>query len=98
VPDEPTGWKLTRFPECIDRWVQREAPNDDIRLRVLDWIMGRHDDPYQGMRREEGFPNLWFGAIPCTESGWAVVTCSYWIHERVRVITCNDICTLNQPL
>lgn len=76
MPSEPLDWKLVRFPECIERWTKLESPSDDQQLVVLDWVMSRHDDPYRGMRRAEGFENLWFGAIPGTEPGWAVVTCS----------------------
>ena len=97
MPGELKEWKLERFPEAIDAWIERESPNDDMRLIVLEWIMNRHDDPYLGMRREEGFPNLWFGPIRGTQAGGAVVTCSYWINERSRTVRCNDICTLNRP-
>lgn len=36
----------------------------------------------QGVRREAGFDNLWFGAVPDSEDGKGrVVACSYWIVE-----------------
>lgn len=95
---EPLTWKLVRFPESVDRWVERESPGDDIRVLVLDWIIGKSEDPYQGMRRAEGFENLWFGPISGTHLGWSVVTCSYWIYETTRIVRCNDICTLDQPV
>ncbi len=82
----------------VDRWIARESPSDDMRLLVLDWIIGRSEDPYRGMRREEGFPNLWFGPIRDTQVGGTIVTCSYWIYESTRIVRCNDICTLSQPL
>jgi hypothetical protein len=92
------AWKLLRFPEAIDAWVQREAPKDDVRLMVLDWVMGRHDDPYLGMRREVDFGNLWFGPIPGTQADGAVVTCSYWVYEATRIVRCNAISTLSLPI
>jgi hypothetical protein len=98
VPDESLGWRLVRFPELVDRWIEREAPGDDARLVVLDWILTQSENPYRGMRRESGFDNLWFGPIRGTEDGWNVVTCSHWIYERGRIVQCEDICTLSQPL
>jgi hypothetical protein len=97
VHNESADWKLERFPEAIDRWIDRESPDDEIRLIVINWIINRHDDPYRGMRRED-HPNLWFGPIRDTQAAGAVVTCSYWIYESTRRIVCNDICTLNQPI
>ena len=96
--NEPLGWKLVRFTEVVDKWITRESPSDDMRVVVLDWIMSRHEDPYRGMRREPAVPNLWFGAVAGSQSGWTVVTCSYFIYERTKIISCNDICTLNQPI
>jgi hypothetical protein len=78
--------------------IDRESPSDDMRLVVINWIMNRHDDPYRGMRREDRFANLWFGAIRETQMGATMVTCSYWIYESGRTVRCNDICTLNQPI
>jgi hypothetical protein len=72
---------LLRFAEAIDRWIERESPSDDMRLRVVDWVWGRHDGPYGGMRRED-HPYLWFGAVPGTEVKRTVVTCSYKERER----------------
>ena len=45
-------------------WIERELPSDDLRLTVTAWILTRYDDPYQGVQREPGFDNLWFGEIP----------------------------------
>lgn len=95
---EPLRWKLIRFEESIDRWIERESPSDDLRVIVLDWALGQSEDPYRGMRREEGHPNLWFGPIRNSQVGWRSVTCSYWIHESTRLVRCNDICTLDLPL
>jgi len=61
--------------------------------------MARHDDPYAGVRRAPGFPNLWFGRIPGTlDKDGSMVTCSYFIFESTRVIRCNGIGRLNPPI
>jgi hypothetical protein len=61
--------------------------------------MTRYDDPYQGVRREKGFPNLWFGAIPDSADGDGnVVACAYWIAESNRVVRCDSFATLSLPL
>lgn len=92
------SWKLERFPEIFDRWVQVWSPSDDLRVIVFDWIFTRQDDPYQEMRREEQIPNLWFGPIPGTDEPPVVVTCSYYVYDRVKVVRAHDICPLNRPL
>jgi hypothetical protein len=98
VPDrEP--WKLEGFLLRLDAWAELESPTDDLRLLVTAWIMTRYDDPYQGVRREEGFPNLWFGVVPNSDDGSGrVVVCSYWIEESSRVVRCDNFGTLNRPL
>ena len=98
MPDDPMQWKLVRFEEVINSWMQRELPKDDIRFLVLDWVLGRRDDPYGGMRRDRDIPNLWFGRVDGTESAGTVVTCSYWIFERTRVVRCDQIATLSLPI
>lgn len=97
MPSDLPAWTLLRFAEAIDRWIERESPSDEMRLVVVDWVWIRQDAPYQGMRRES-YPNLWFGPIPGTQIRGTVVTCSYWISELERTVTCNDICTLDQPI
>jgi hypothetical protein len=75
-------WALIDFGERIDSWVLAETPTDSVRLIVTAWVMTRFDDPYQGMRRQPGFDNLWFGVVPGTYDGRGkVVCCSYWILE-----------------
>jgi hypothetical protein len=88
-------WRLERFADAIEAWIERESPSDEMRLRVVDWVWQRQDDPYRGMRRDD-LPNLWFGPIPGTQVRGTVVTCSYWIYEANRTVLCSDICTLNQ--
>jgi hypothetical protein len=67
---------------------------------VEAWIETRYDDPYQGVEREPGFENLWFGLIPGTYDRRrdTVVVCSYTIEESTRTVRCNDITTLGYPM
>jgi hypothetical protein len=92
------GWKLEGFLDRLDVWAERESASDDLKLLVTAWVMSRHDNPYQGMRRERGFPNLWFGPVPQTEVGGTVVVCAYWIEESTGTVRCDSFATLNLPL
>jgi hypothetical protein len=90
---------LENFLERFDAWVELESPTDDLRCIVMAWILTRDDDPYQGVRRETGFPNLWFGPVPNSYDGSGhVVTCSYWIKESSRTVRCDNFGTLSLPL
>jgi hypothetical protein len=61
--------------------------------------MTRYDDPYKGVRRAHGFPNLWFGVVPESDDGKGqVVVCSYWIEEAARRVRCDSFATLSLPI
>lgn len=93
------AWQLIGFIEVLDRWISVEDPSAELRLIVTGWLVTRFDDPHQGMRREQGFDNLWFGPIPGSRHGrGAVVVCSYWIDEKAHTVSFNDISTLNLPV
>jgi hypothetical protein len=99
VDKGPPSWTLVGFLDRLDAWVERESPAEDLRLIVTAWVMTRYDDPYQGVRRESGFPNLWFGAVPNTDDGSGnVVACAYWIEESSRTVRCDSFATLGLPL
>lgn len=99
VPSGVLPWKLENFLERFDAWTELESPKDDLRCIVMAWVLTRYDDPYQGVRREPGFANLWFGAIPDSNDGAGnVVTCSYWIEESSRTVRCDNFGTLSLPL
>jgi uncharacterized phage-associated protein len=69
---------------------------DNLEYTVTAWILTRYDDPYQGVRRETRYPNLWFGAIPNTGHGLGyVVGCAYWIDESARTVQCDSFATLS---
>ena len=56
-------------------------------------------DPYQGVRREAGFDNLWFGAVPRSGHGDGLaVMCAYWIFESTRVVRYDSFASLGQPI
>jgi hypothetical protein len=98
VADRPGGWRLVGFMERFDAWAEREQITDDVRVLVLVWVQSRIDDPYQGVRREPGHPNLWFAQIRSTVYKDSVVTCSYWIEETTHTVRCYDFCTLSWPV
>lgn len=61
--------------------------------------MTRFSDPYQGVRRESGFANLWFGPVPNSDDGrGVVVACAYWIEESSHTVRCDSFASLSQPL
>lgn len=99
MPSGVRSWTLEKFLERFDAWVELESPTDDLRYNVMNWILTRYDDPYHGVRREEGFPNLWFGRVPKShDRSGHVVTCSYWIEESTRTVRCDNFGTLSLPL
>ena len=92
-------WTLENFAEALDRWIDEEHPSEALRIHVTTWIFTRFEDPYQGVRREPGFPNLWFGAIPgSTHEEDHVVACAYWIREGDRTVRCDSFATLGWPV
>jgi hypothetical protein len=98
VPPDPERWQLESFLERLDEWIESEQPPDDLRRTVTAWILTRYDDPYQGVQREPGFDNLWFGEIPRTRHGQGkAVACSYWIYAREGIVRCNSYATLALP-
>jgi hypothetical protein len=99
VGDAQGPWRLENFVEALDRWETLEHPRDDVRIVVTRWIFSRFDDPYQGVRREPGFGNLWFGPVPGTLTTLGrVVVCAYWILETDHSVRCDSFATLNLPL
>ncbi|OLB75965.1 MAG: hypothetical protein AUI14_19955 [Actinobacteria bacterium 13_2_20CM_2_71_6] len=91
----PPTWKLEGFLDCLDAWAESESPDDDLRLVVTAWVLTRYEDPYQGVRREGGHPNLWYGVVPYSGDGAAsVVVCGYWIEESTRTVRCDSFAKL----
>ncbi len=94
-----SGWHLEGFLERFDAWAEGQSPSDDLRLVVMSWILTRFDDPYRGVRRETGFPNLWYGVVPDSNDGTDhVVVCSFWIEETARHVRCDSFATLSLPV
>lgn len=73
-------------------WAEREDIDQDLRLVVTAWIFTRAEDPFGGgVRREPGFENLWFGAIPNSHDGKGhIVVCSYWVHVANSTVACDN--------
>lgn len=97
MPASPQ-WQLVGFLERLDTWIADEDPVDELRLEVTAWILSRFENPYDGVRREPGFANLWFGRIPRSQHQRQVVVSSYWIEETTHTVRCDSIATLALPL
>jgi hypothetical protein len=96
---DPPLWTLLGFLDRLDQWVARESPADEVRLVATAWIMTRFEDPYQGVRREGKFPNLWFGPVPGTQDrSGRVVGCAYWVDEVNHTVRCDSFDTFYEPL
>lgn len=97
--DRDPLWTLERFEREFDLWLARSVVPVELALVVGSWLMSRSDDPYHGVRRADGFENLWHGIIPDSADGHGrVVVCSYWIFEATRVVRCNSIAQLGTPV
>ena len=95
--DSQPLWRLDRFLERLDAWIEQEKPPGDLLLIVLPWIMSRAENPYRGVRRE--MEDYWFGEVPDTDDGSGrVVVCSYWVDESRRVVVCDMFATLSRPV
>jgi len=98
VAEAAGRWLLFDFEERFDAWVALEQPSPELRVLVLDWILTRQQDPYRGVRREPGFDNLWFGAVPRSSRGTGrAVTCSYWVYEADHTVRCDSFASLSPP-
>lgn len=91
-------WSLQGFEDHLDIWIQAEEPDQDLRNLVTAWVLSRFEDPYQGVRREPGFDNLWWGQVPLSLHDGTVVVCSYMIEEATRTVTCKSIAALSWPV
>lgn len=90
-------WQLRDFEYHADIWINTENPDQILINEVFEWILSRMEDPYQGVRREPGFDNLWYGPVPQANRQDTTVVASYWIVEGEHVVRCNSIATLNRP-
>jgi hypothetical protein len=99
VADATRAWTLEGFDDRLEAWIERESPRTELTVNVATWVMTRYDNPYQGVRRAEGFENLWFAVLPGSRHGAGkVVVCAYWIEELQHVVRCASIATLNEPV
>lgn len=95
----PQFWTLEAFTERFAMWVERENPSRDVRRVVGAWIVGRYENPYEGVRRNaEIGANYWWGPVPGSEHAGTVVAVTYWIFEDRRLVRCDMISTLNAPI
>lgn len=94
----PESWRLVGFEERLDEWAELEASADWLRVLVLNWLLSRIEDPYDGLRRQPDFDNLWFGVVPGSLDDSTVVVCSLWVFEDEHTIRCDRIATLGWPV
>ncbi len=94
--DEP-AWAIAGLVEALNSWAQRESPGPDLRRTVARWAFNQHEDPYQGVSRQPGFPNLYFGEVPGTRAEGAAVSCTYWIEAATHTVKWDNFTTLNLP-
>jgi hypothetical protein len=101
VPErEPRRWRLIGFQERFDEFLTAEglAGYGDLELMVLLWIHARARNPYEGVRREPGFDDLWWGKVPGSADNLGrVVTCAYFIHEADDTVQCAMFGWLSGP-
>ncbi len=93
------SWRQAAFETRLDEWIELEGPSLHLRRLVTAWVLTRLENPYDGMQRQQGFANLWFGRIPGTyqPGDGTVVVCSLWIEESSRMVRCDRIGTLTIP-
>ncbi len=92
-------WTLKGFVERLDAWAALENPTPELRRHVTAWVFTRYEQPYRGVRREPGFPDLWFGAVPnAVDDQDRVVVCAYYIREAEHAVICESFATLSQPV
>ena len=97
MPESP-GWRLVDFSTHIERWIAQDAPSIDLRVVVIDWLVSRADDPYQGVRRWPGADAWWHGEIPLTRtSDSRAVHVNYVIEERTHSVNRRGLATLDLP-
>lgn len=94
---EPIPWTLVGFLDRFDMWALSEPVADDLRLEVLEWVLSRVNDPYEGAKREHRIPNLWITPACYIEGASRAVVCSYWIYESERLVKCDNFGTLTVP-
>ena len=90
-------WALKEFGRAIDNWIAQDHPTSDLIIHVCAWIFTRAVDPYQGVSRESGFRNLWWGEVPGTRIDDTAVMCAYWIVEDRHQVNGESIATLSWP-
>lgn len=96
-------WQLEDFLLRFDSWVSDEAPTDDLRLHVLDWVFTRTSDPFSGARRVPDFADYWQAVLPHSEHfddalERCAVVCLFWIDVRRRAVRCDRIASLTLPI
>jgi hypothetical protein len=90
-------WQLFDFEERYDRWADVDGGDADLRLEVMNWILGRQDDPYSEAKPDTKISGLFYATIPHTEVHGRAVLCSFWIFNASHQVRCDSIATLALP-
>jgi hypothetical protein len=46
-------WRLERFGDQLEHWIDQEQPAPELRKAVIDWTFALFDNPYAaGLRRD----------------------------------------------
>lgn len=95
-------WRLTEFDQRFEAWLARDNPTPDLSAAVAAWMLTRMEDPYEGAKREPGFPNLWSAQVAGSATGRpgdiTVVLCSFWINESDHTVECDNFSILSYPV
>jgi hypothetical protein len=97
VTEAEPAWNIVGLVEALNSWVLRESPAEELRKVVGRWAFHQHEDPYQGVHRQPGFANLYFGEVPGTRNKGAAVSCTYWIEVGTHAVKWDSFTTLNLP-
>jgi hypothetical protein len=91
------AWNIVGLVEALNAWVAREHPSEHLRKAVGRWAFQQHEDPYQGVHRQPGFPNLYFGEVAGTRHKGAALSCTYFIEVTTHSVKWDNFTTLNLP-
>jgi hypothetical protein len=99
----PAPWTLEDFLPRLDDWEAQEHPLDELRVRVLDWIFTRAENPYADARRVAGFADYWQAVIPSSahfddHAERCAVVCLYWVDAGASRVRCDRIASLSLPI
>ncbi len=93
-------WRLIDVDDRLDEWIERESPNQDLIIAVTAWTLSRMEDPYESLRRDPGFANLWFGKVPRTydPDTRTAIACTLFVDEQSHEVKIDRFARLGVPI